>query len=155
MPTVSRRLPPHRKLAAFPLGSRPKFGVEIGLPTELEQVLSARGRPIPQVVTGEGLVDTGSTLTILDRKRIEELGVEPVDEVNMKFTGGKVACHVYPVSFGLKDDLNGPVRMKWLLRVVALPLDEFSCVCLIGRDVLSRGVFTYNGLRGEISFTCN
>lgn len=129
--------------------------MHIGLPTELEQVLSARGRPVPQPVTGEGLVDTGSTLTMLDRKTIEELGVEPVDRVTIRFTGGKASCHVYPVLFGLKDDPNGPVRMEWLLRVAALPLGDFNCVSLIGRDVLSRGVFTYDGLKGEISFTCD
>ena len=150
---VSRRLSQPKVVGAFLFGPRPQFGVQIHLPPDLEEFLRANGRHIPRAVTGEGFVDTGSTLTVVERERIEALGVEPVDTVNISGVGGKTACHVYPVTFGLKDDPDGPVRMQWPLQVVAASLDHLNCVCLIGRDVLRRGVLVYDGLRGEVSFT--
>ncbi|MFB3881610.1 MAG: hypothetical protein ACE149_10120 [Armatimonadota bacterium] len=153
MGRVSRRLTQPKPVGAFPFGPRPRFLVQIHLQRDLEEFLRAQGRRVPRAVTGEGFVDTGSTLTVVERERIETLGVEPVDTVNVSGIGGKTSCHVYPVTLALKDDADGPIVMQWSLQVVAAPLGQLNCLCLIGRDVLRRGVLVYDGVAGEVSFT--
>lgn len=94
--------------------------------------------PIPV----SALVDTGAAVSVITQQTAALLGLRSVGAISMHTptTIDPVLCRQFHVNVYLSPDFA-------IENIVAIeaPLTGQSFQCLIGRDVLSRGVFTYDG----------
>jgi predicted aspartyl protease len=91
--------------------------------------------------TADALIDTGAQRTILAPEAIQKVGLSKIDETTLIRVGGEVKAEVYAAS------LQFPLSGFGAIEMIAVPCSELPPLfrCLIGRDVLSRWIFTYDG----------
>jgi predicted aspartyl protease len=92
------------------------------------------------------LVDTGAGRTVLTPLAIQTIGLSVVDYTKLCRAGGiedRVAVHVASIRF--PRDQMATIEV---IQVLCCELPEQPIQCLIGRDILSRWLFTYNGKTG-------
>lgn len=90
----------------------------------------------------DALIDTGAQRTILTPEVVQKVGLSKVDETTLIRVGGKVKADVYAASLQFPHSGFSPIEM------IAVPCSELPHPlfrCLLGRDVLSRWIFTYDG----------
>jgi len=116
--------------------------------------LRAAGQPIPPPVVGRGLIDTGASSTAIDPSVIQSLGLLPRGTINIltPSTGAVPhVCNQYDISLII---LMTPPQFhvaSLTIPVVESQLLNQGIHALIGRDVLSNGMFVYNGKANTIS----
>lgn len=104
------------------------------------------GTPIPGVIVGNAMLDTGASVTTIDRGVAETLALEPSGMVESFGIGGKATGITVPCSVKLEGfRVNIPRCHCHDLSVHCRDL-----VCLIGRDILRHLVFHYDGPAGAI-----
>lgn len=92
--------------------------------------------------TTDALIDTGASRTIFAPDAIEKVGLSKIDETTLIRVGGVVTAGVYVAS------LQFPNTGLSAIEVIEVPCCELPHPlfrCLLGRDVLSRWTFLYNG----------
>jgi predicted aspartyl protease len=92
------------------------------------------------------LIDTGARLTLLTPKAVARVGLPKVNEMSLARAGGiteKLSVHVASIQFP-----RHRLATIEMVEVVCCELPEQPIECLLGRDVLSRWVFTYDGPAG-------
>jgi predicted aspartyl protease len=102
-------------------------------------------RAASQFTTTDALIDTGAQRTILSPEAVEKIGLFKIDETTLIRVGGKERADVYAAS------LQFPHSGLSTVATIAVPCCELSNPlfrCLLGRDVLSRWTFTYDGPTG-------
>lgn len=89
------------------------------------------------------LIDTGAGRTTLTPEAISTIGLHQVDTTKIARAGGineNVGVYVAAIQFP---------RIKFatieVIQVVSCELPDQPIQCLLGRDILSRWKFTYNG----------
>lgn len=125
--------------------------VEIHVPTALEQQLGSTGQAVPRPVLGVALVDTGASRTVVDAEAVEQLGLSPIGVADFNTAAGPSSRPVYPARLefpALETQIDFSSIGGVDLTGQTLPDGETQFVCLIGRDILSRGVLIYNGIGG-------
>ena len=93
------------------------------------------------------LVDTGASRTVLGHSEaVEKVGLPVVDYVALSRAGGsdKVTAHVASIQFPRQK--IAPIEV---IQVLCCELPEQLIQCLVGRDILSRWLFTYDGKTGR------
>jgi hypothetical protein len=139
----------------FPLGlqrSGPIMEIEVAVPSSLAEYLTKNKRPVPQPVRGVALIDSGASGTCVDDRVIRQLGVKPIGVATVITAGGRQERNRYPARFDFR-------RMKMSFEfssVMGMNLREQSImgrelVALIGRDVLSRCIFIYDGINARFT----
>jgi predicted aspartyl protease len=91
------------------------------------------------------LIDTGAARTVLTPDAIERVGLPVVDYTSFTRAGGedKATAHVASIRFP-----GSPLSMIEVVQVLCCALPGGLYQCLIGRDILSRWLFSYNGKIG-------
>jgi hypothetical protein len=116
--------------------------------------LVSGGRPVPGPVEVEALVDTGASMTVVEEGTLQVLGLDPAGEfeVHTASTGAApVRRNVYKVEVSLAEAVTGTLADN--LEVVAADdLSGLGVGALLGRDVLGRLVFTYDGPNDTFTF---
>jgi predicted aspartyl protease len=100
--------------------------------------------------TADALIDTGAQRTILAPEAVEKLGLSKIDETTLIRVGGEAKADVYAAS------LQFPYTGFSTIEMIAVPCCELPHPlfrCLIGRDVLSRWILTYDGPVGSWELT--
>jgi predicted aspartyl protease len=94
--------------------------------------------------TADALIDTGAQRTILAPDVIHRIGLSKIDETTLIRVGGEVRAEVYAASLQFPHSGFGAIEM------IAVPSSDLPPLfrCLLGRDVLSRWIFTYDGPGG-------
>ncbi len=92
------------------------------------------------------LIDTGACRTVVTPAAVQKLGLPVVDYMEITRAGGidKVSAHVASLQFTRYK--MAPIE---LIQVACCELPGGLIQCLLGRDVLSRWLFTYDGKTGE------
>jgi hypothetical protein len=132
--------------------------VLVGVSRNRRRVLEKQHLPIPTPVPVRVEIDTGSALTGFVSAVFEPLGIKPIDkrEVYTPSTeeGKPFVTDQYDVSLTLVSGLN-PVPIYSVLAIVANGFSnrEGAVQGLIGRDVLRRCVFIYNGPEEEFTLS--
>lgn len=118
--------------------------LHVALPSD-DQFGSARAGAIVTARVAIGaLVDTGASNTVLSHSVIVQLGIQPLGIAYVAMpAAAAVACAVYRARL----EFSPTVQIE--LNVIAATLHPARLDCLIGRDVLARAVFTYDGPRGR------
>ena len=134
-------MPPAATLSQAITPQGPILDVEIALPGAVEQALRVAGQPIPAFIPGVAIIDTGATVTVVALDTVQRLGLSPLSSVEIKIANGQViVCGRYLVKIVLPPPLP-PVTIL----AVAMPGLRASDLCLLGRDVLSKGTFCLHG----------
>jgi predicted aspartyl protease len=94
------------------------------------------------------LIDTGAGRTVLTPEAVQKVGLSVIDYTMLARAGGsdRVPVHVASIQFPA-------MRMATIeiIQVLCCELPEQPIQCLIGRDLLSHWLFTYNGPSGDWS----
>ncbi len=133
----------------------PVLSVEISIPTPLVEVYTKENKQIPSPVSGLALIDTGATNTCVDDDVISQLGVAPIGRREIHNSGGKQEVNIYPAHFRFPAIQNFEIDFTATIgvNIQAQKVSGQSIIALIGRDVLARCVFVYNGTLGTYSLS--
>ncbi len=116
-------------------------------------LLRAAAKAIPQPVSAGALLDSGAEVTSVDPSLVQALGL-PLDSfslTNLPAGGGLTVATQYFAALTIVHP-SGNAALNLVLSdllVVELPLGPLGYRALIGRDVLARCRFLYNGPRGR------
>lgn len=126
----------------------PVVAVRVGVGSSLEAELTKAGSKTPTPLPARALVDTGAARTAIRQGLAQELGLSPVGVIRIRAAGSTpIAC----MEFFIRLDLPGNVI--WEGKALELPLRGGGIDCLIGRDLLARGVLLYDGHRNQFTLT--
>ena len=92
--------------------------------------------------TTDALIDTGAQRTILVPEAVQKVGLSKIDETTLIRVGGDVKADVYAASLQFP---YGDLSTIEVIEVCCCDLHDPLFRCLLGRDVLSRWIFTYDG----------
>ncbi|MGA9139287.1 MAG: retroviral-like aspartic protease family protein [Methanocella sp.] len=126
----------------------PVIDVEIAVPKGLAKILYREKEPVPRPITVSALIDTGATRTVVSSNVIKSLNLVPHDQTKVI-----TATHDNIVAYHhhLSVTLPGGCVFE-LSDAVELPLINHGIECLVGREILKHGIFTYDGRATKISF---
>lgn len=120
----------------------PIVPVAVSISDVQRRSLARTGMPAPRPVTGLALLDTGATVTCIATESAEEAGLPTVGTGRMmSATEESVEVPLYAA----KVDIQGFVGINAPQAHGSPALAAQGLVALIGRDVLSRCAFVYNG----------
>ena len=127
--------------------------IEVGLSAGDVEAQRAALRPILQPVDLYALLDTGAEASCVDPEILASVGatLAGFDLVNLPATGGLTISCQYRVMLTVVH----PSKKKYLdlvvpdLRVLEVPLSTLGYRALLGRDVLKRCRFVYDGMSGQ------
>jgi len=124
----------------------PIIQVQLGVPLPLAEWLQEDEQEVPSPVTVAGLIDTGASRTAVHLEIIERLGITAVGEVEVLSPNQRITNSIYPMHVRL---LMGSVQAEMpSIPVIGSELSGQPIQALIGRDILSKSVFIYNGAGG-------
>ena len=96
-------------------------------------------------------LDTGASVTVLDRGVVQVLGAEPVAEAGLHVLGRDTVSHhsVYAVEVALAD-AEPSERVWFALEALDGPVNPKGTAAALGRDFLAHLVLTYDGPAGRV-----
>ena len=96
------------------------------------------------------MVDTGAQMTVISPDVVRDLGLKPVGVIPMitPTTAEPVQCRQFHLNVYLPQEIT----IENVLAAEA-PLIGHAFQCLIGRDVLAKGVLLYAGRQNEFTLT--
>jgi predicted aspartyl protease len=100
--------------------------------------------------TTDALIDTGAQRTVLAPEAVQKVGLSKIDETTLIRVGGLVKADVYAASLQFPHSGFSAIEM---IEVLCCDLLHPLFRCLLGRDVLARWVFTYDGPVGTWNIT--
>lgn len=133
------------------------FPIEVHVPPQIANVMVKAGQVVPKSISGIGLIDTGATLTCIQEDILVSLGLNPIGQVNSGTAKGPKLCNIYPARIvfpaqGWTLDLGRAVGVDLTGQVI--PIDPPQpIIALLGRNLLERSVFIYNGITGLWTIT--
>lgn len=108
----------------------------------------AVGLEYPEPLRVRALIDTGASITVINPQVAQTCKLRLTGFANLLAAGsaGRYPEHAAAIVFP-DSDLKGFDAIK----VVACPIVRQPYSCLIGRDILSRWVLTYDGRKGKMT----
>jgi predicted aspartyl protease len=129
----------------------PRIEIEIGPP-----IVRTSSGPLSPGVNSSGtgrfskmpaLIDTGAGRTVLTPAAVERVGLRQVDVTRLARAGGiNEDAGVYVAAIQFPRYKLATIEVA---NIICCELPEQPIQCLIGRDILSRWLFTYDGRAGE------
>jgi hypothetical protein len=125
---------PHTTLTIGPDG--PAIDVTVGVGPTIWQGLAGQGNPPPPPLTLRSLIDTGSDLTAIHPKILQQFGGSPVSSARIR-RPGQVGYRIAPL-FEIRLSIGGLIPgASWIpMRVAGVAPSTPTVLALIGRDVL-------------------
>lgn len=122
----------------------------IGVSFARRDALVAGNQPVPPAVRINGLIDTGASGTCVDPSVLQQLSVPPTGQVMVDTASTGSQPHLtdqYDVSILIPGDIpTAPPFIEQNVPVIASELLQRQGIhALIGRDILSKCLFAYNG----------
>lgn len=93
----------------------------------------------------DALVDTGAQRTVISPEALRKAGLSKINEADVRGVGGIIKAGIYVASLQFPRCGLKPIDV---IEVSCCPLPHILYHCLIGRDVLSRWEFCYEGPTG-------
>lgn len=93
------------------------------------------------------LIDTGAGRTVLTPLAVQTIGLQEVDNTHLiTRAGGTDVVSTYVAAIQFPRHKLATIEV---IQVLCCELPKQPIQCLIGRDILSRWLFTYDGKTGE------
>ena len=124
----------------------PVVELRVGVSLSRANALRQAGLDVPQQMAIRGLIDTGASCTCIDPGCLSFLGLQPTGQtvVHTPTTGGTPhPCNQYDVSIMLLHP--GLTLTFGVVPVIASDLSLQGIDALVGRDILVRCLFVYDG----------
>ena len=123
----------------------------VGLSAPAIRWVRESGKPIPQPVRLEALIDTGAVITCIDHRTIQslELPITGSVKVAVPRAGGSLTCDQYNVSLELLHPLKTQFNLVLpTITVTDAQVRETGADALIGCDLLRKWQFLFDGPAG-------
>lgn len=141
---------PYLTIQASAGGAMVDLAIGVSVPRSL--ILKQENKTIPSVAQVRGLIDTGASCTAVDPGVLRSLELVPTGRVPIRTpsTGNQAhECDQYDIMLMI-------LHPKLSLRLQTMPVIESHLVnqgfeVLIGRDVLERCLFVYDGVNHSFS----
>ena len=129
--------------------SGPQVEIFVAPSFDLQKYLKENNQNIPEPIRVIGLIDTGSTSSLVKPETIRTLGINPIGEKRINTPScTDFKCNQYQATIMFPNRIA--IQISSLLEA---PLTGQNIQCLIGRDILSQAVFIYNGYANLITFS--
>jgi len=125
----------------------PKITITIGHPKATRTLAQQKGVELPKPLTIEALIDTGASRTVINPQVAVTCGLRQTGQARISSAGHITERQEFAGAIHFPgQELSGfdPTSL------VACPLPEQDVSCLLGRDVLERWNFTYDGRSGLV-----
>lgn len=133
MPTLGVQVPDLQRVG-------PVMDIEIAIGSSARAILETSGVLIPAPIAITAMIDTGASVSVMRQGTAARLGLQPTGVVFVYTAASiNVRCPEYSVRLLL------PNTIAFDTTLIEMPLESQHIGCLIGRDVLARGVFIYLG----------
>jgi hypothetical protein len=124
----------------------PVIEMHVAVDTETQANLEKAKLPVPAPFLVKALLETGSSATTISQEVAAALGLHPVHSTLVSSPAARdVERAVYSVR------LLFPNSIVFEGLAIEEPLPGQDVQCVIGRDILQRAVFIYNGTSGVFS----
>ncbi len=141
MPSFTSEVPDLR-------GVGPVVEIQLSVAETAENTLQQASQPIPQPVRVTALIDTGASVSVIQQGLAQQLGLQPVGIVYVNTPSSEnVHCYQYALRFIF------PNRVIFQTTAIEARLQGQNIQCLLGRDLLSHGVFVYIGYKDLFSLS--
>lgn len=131
----------------------PVIPVKVWLAKPIRELLVQQNKTLPQPIQINALIDSGASNTSISPRVTQQLGLIPHGLTHMLTAGKPTLVNVYDVNI----DIGIPFKTQIIfdpISVAESPLSgQINIDCLIGRDILSKGVFIYIGYVNTFSFS--
>jgi hypothetical protein len=146
VPYFTRQVGPNRS---------PIVTAQIGVSHARRAALLLAKLAVPDVVTIQGLIDTGASGTCVDPSVLSQLALSPTGStlVHTPSTGSNPApTDTYDISLTIYATQTLPPLVRHTVPVMKSELLQHQGIhALIGRDILSTCLFVYDGATGLFS----
>ncbi len=124
-----------------------RIQVVIGPSTLEVQELGSTGLELPREISISGLIDSGASITVINPQVARTCGLRQTGFALVSAAGSSAEYPEYAASLAFP---NSNLKRFDIVRVVACQLPHQPIACLIGRDVLRRWNFQYDGPNSRI-----
>ena len=126
----------------------PVVEVRIGVGAEVEKLLTNDSKPVPTAISAHAMIDTGATSTVIRDDIAQKLGLQPVGVTFINTPSStNVRCYEYLVRLLFPDNVTVEAT------AISAPLQGQHIQCLVGRDILTRGVLIYIGYMNSFTLS--
>jgi hypothetical protein len=143
---------PHFSLTISQGGPLLQFAIGVSSPRA--SALAAAGQPIPPRIPITGLIDTGASCSSIDASVLRQLAIPTTGTTTVHTPSTQAnaphATNLYDISLVLIHPLI--TRTFNALPVIESQLLHQGIQALIGRDILSQCLFTYDGAAQTFCF---
>lgn len=144
---------PHLTLQVSPLG--PLLDLLLGPSQPRMSALKQAGIPLPNPIPIRGLIDTGATCSCIHKVVLAQLGLPPTGRVSIKTPSTEEGAHECD-QHDVQVLILHAQKSDYCLRIPTLPivgvnLPNQGYHALIGRDILARCLFVYDGTANTFS----
>ena len=135
----------------------PVLQIEVHVPSALAVQIQSKGETIPPPKIGFALIDTGAASSCVDQPVLVKLGLNPIGQTQVATAGGTQQRPIYAAKLEFPGsplpsmDFSGLISVDLASHFVGSDRTK-PIIALIGRDVLQRTVFIYNGSNGSFTF---
>ena len=133
MPTFGVQIPDLQHIG-------PVMDIEIAAGSYAAGLLETSGASVPPPIAVTAMIDTGASVSVMRQGLGAQLCLQPTGIVFVHTAAStSVRCPEYSVRLLL------PNAISFDTTLIEMPLADQHIGCLIGRDILARGVFIYLG----------
>ncbi|HLC58418.1 MAG TPA: retropepsin-like aspartic protease [Candidatus Nanoarchaeia archaeon] len=127
----------------------PILEVHFLISSELEKKYNEDKIPFPAPVVVKALIDTGATTCVIQKSIPETLRLQPVGKIKIQTPSSKDhECFQYFMRMHI------PIQgITYEGVFIATPLEGQNIGCLIGRDLLQKGILIYIGYMNQFTFS--
>lgn len=133
------------------------FPIEVQVPPKIADAIVKSGGTVPSGISGIGLIDTGATLTCIQEDVLIKLGLHPIGQETTGTANGPKPCNIYSARIvfptkGWTLDLGRAMGVDLTGQIIPITPPQ-RIIALLGRNLLERSVFIYNGITGYWTIT--
>lgn len=132
----------------------PLVQMMIGVSPARVSALRAAGAPVPPHISGRGLLDTGASISAIDRRVAQQLGLTATGYTLIHTPSTGAQPHLvaqFDASFSIVMDSQQIHALPTSFLVIESDFSTQGFSALLGRDVLAHGLFLYHGHAGMMS----
>ncbi len=132
----------------------PVVQVRIGFAKPMREALQKSNKEVPIPIQVSALIDTGASITTISTRIAQQLRLIPHGLVKILTAGQPTLTNLYDAYLDMVPSFGGAPVVFDPIRVAEISLvGQINIDCLIGRDILKKGIFLYIAYADMFSFS--